>query len=119
MAMQWHPDRCKEQNANEIFLRIQEAYSVLSDPNKRPRYDAGLALEASLGKQAQPVDLNALSQQYRSPLRCGLIMVECLEIVGRFKVSKILAWQDIYNDRGQTLVSSWAMGAAEPTKVWA
>jgi hypothetical protein len=118
MAMQWHPDRCKEPNAHEVFLRIQEAYAILNDGNKRARYDAGLALEATLGKQPTPVNYMTMAA-YRAPLRCGQIMAEGIESMGRFKVSKILVWQDVFNQYGQTLVSSWPMGAKEPVKVWA
>jgi hypothetical protein len=46
MVFQWHPDRCKEPNAQEQFMAVQHAYEVLS--KSRDRYDAGLALEASL-----------------------------------------------------------------------
>lgn len=123
MAMQWHPDRCREANAKEVFLRIQEAYEILNNAGKKARYDAGLAFEATLGKSHSAIgvtnNLGNLGNGYRSPLRCGQIMAEGVEIMGRFKISKILVWQDIYNLHGQTLVSSWAMGSKEPTKVWA
>jgi hypothetical protein len=46
-------------------------------------------------------------------------MAEGVDFMGRFRVSKILAWQDIFNSAGQTLISSWVMGAKEPVKVWA
>jgi len=41
LAMQHHPDRNpgKEQWANEKFKEINEAFSVLGDPEKRKRYD--------------------------------------------------------------------------------
>lgn len=49
LAMRWHPDRCSAsgstkfiQEAKEKFQAIQEAYSVLSDSNKRFLYDAGV-----------------------------------------------------------------------------
>lgn len=119
MAMQWHPDRCKEPNANEIFIRIKEAADILSDTNKRARYDAGLALqkayEKELKKQNQPQELQI---GYRSPLRCGVLMVDGIEKVGRLEVTKILAWEDIVRN-GKTLVVSWPMGAKEPVEVWA
>lgn len=115
MARQWHPDICKEPNAHEVFLRIKDAYQILSNTNARARYDAGLTLERSLGIK-QPVDnLNA----YRSPLRCGMILAEGTERMGRFHVGKILAWEDITNARGQILVSSWVYGDKTPTRVWA
>jgi hypothetical protein len=117
MAMQWHPDHCREPNAHEMFLRIQAAYEVLSNPGKLARYNAGLALEASI--HTQPKAVNYMQSAYRSPLRCGQIMAEGVEVMGRFKVTKILAWQDVYNRFGQTLISSWPMNAKEPVKVWA
>ena len=46
MAMQWHPDRCKEPDARKQFDAIKHAYDILS--TKRAKYDAGLALQASL-----------------------------------------------------------------------
>jgi curved DNA-binding protein len=41
LAMQYHPDRNpgKEQWANDKFKEINEAFSVLGDPEKKTRYD--------------------------------------------------------------------------------
>lgn len=117
MAKQWHPDVCKEPDAASQFLRIQEAYNLLSNPGKRARYDAGLVFEASLG-HAAPARFD-VSAAYRSPLRCGLILAEGTESIGRFTVSKITLWEDITNPRGQVLVTSWPMGATKPVETWA
>lgn len=116
MAMQWHPDRCHEPNAHEQFLAIQNAYTILS--TKRERYDAGLALEASLKNTPKSVDYSRFNG-YRSPLRCGLIMCEGVEQMGIFQVSKIFAWQDITDAHGRVLVVSWKMGDDTFTEVWA
>ena len=39
LAKKYHPDISKEENAEEKFKEVQEAYSVLSDDTKRQRYD--------------------------------------------------------------------------------
>jgi curved DNA-binding protein len=40
LAQKWHPDRNKDDpNAQSTFAKINEAYEVLSDPEKRKQYD--------------------------------------------------------------------------------
>ena len=39
LAQQWHPDVNQDPEAQERFKEINEAYQVLSDPEKRSRYD--------------------------------------------------------------------------------
>src|SRR5579863_7646520 len=39
LAMQFHPDRNPSKDAEEKFKEITEAHEVLSDPDKRQRYD--------------------------------------------------------------------------------
>lgn len=117
MARQWHPDVCREPNAHEMFIRIQEAASILSDPNKRARYDAGLQLQKLYEDRQKHVQVEIYCTAYRSPLRCGLILVEGISKLGRVEVSKILAWEDVVKN-GKTLVTSWALGAKQPTEAW-
>lgn len=56
LAMQYHPDRSDEPDAEEKFKSVTEAYEVLRDPEKRSRYDrygeAGLGRGAGAGAGA-------------------------------------------------------------------
>ncbi|OYT74583.1 MAG: hypothetical protein CFK49_07665 [Armatimonadetes bacterium JP3_11] len=45
LVRQYHPDVNPSPQAKELFLRIQEAYQVLSDPERRRHYDALLRLQ--------------------------------------------------------------------------
>ncbi|MBI2781676.1 MAG: molecular chaperone DnaJ [Chloroflexi bacterium] len=50
LAQRWHPDVNQEPEAHDRFKAINEAYQVLSDPERRQRYDVfGVA-----GAQAEP-----------------------------------------------------------------
>jgi len=39
LAKQYHPDANKEKGAEARFIEVNEAYEVLSDPQKRAAYD--------------------------------------------------------------------------------
>ena len=56
-AKQLHPDLSEGggAEANEAFRRLQEAYDVLRDPERRAHYDDTLAREAALAEAARQV----------------------------------------------------------------
>src|SRR3989304_6550900 len=53
LAQQWHPDVNQDPAAHDRFKAINEAYQVLSDPDRRQRYDmfgtAGVEGDPGLG----------------------------------------------------------------------
>ena len=117
LARQWHPDVCREEGAAEQFKTIQHAYEILSDPIKAKKYAAGLVLQASLGRE-KPSSLagyrynwDGQLQGFRPPLRCGWVLAEGVQVLSRFSVSKILAFEDITDERGRLMVTSWPAGA--------
>lgn len=119
MALHTHPDHNHEPDAAEMFRKVKQAYDTLSNPDKRARYDVGLQIQRK--ERAKELrDWHKLSKAqlgYRAPLRCGLVMVDGVERLGRMEVAKIYAWEDIVVN-GKTLVTSWPAGAKQPKEEW-
>ncbi len=50
LALLWHPDKFstteEREKANKMFQDINEAYDVLTDPDKRARFDRGEDVDA-------------------------------------------------------------------------
>lgn len=116
LARQWHPDVCSEPGAAEVFRSLKHAYDILSDQHSRTRYDAGLALQATLGRQRTTEYV--VNQGYRPPLRCGLIMAAGIDQLGRFVLNTIFAWEDLKDAEGHVLVTSWPAGAQSFVETW-
>lgn len=55
-AQKWHPDRSDKPNAEDKFKEIGEAYAVLSDPEKRKKYDQFRQYGQSPGSQGFQFD---------------------------------------------------------------
>lgn len=53
MAFKYHPDHNKDPWAETIFKQINEAYQVLSDPNRRTAYDAERRAQAQRAEESQ------------------------------------------------------------------
>jgi molecular chaperone DnaJ len=58
LAQQWHPDVSSDPAAAERFKELNEAYQVLSDPERRQRYDlfgaAGVEADVAAGFGGMP-----------------------------------------------------------------
>ena len=57
LAKRYHPDVNKDPDAEEKFKEIQEAYAVLSDPQKRETYDRYGTVDPEAAQQAQWEDV--------------------------------------------------------------
>lgn len=116
MVKRWHPDVNRDSDAPDMMKRINQAYAILAEPKLRAKYDAGLILEASLKSADRPQVTT--THHWRPPLRCGWLLVEGQERLGRLIASKILQWQDITDTAGRVLVTSWPMGADTFSESW-
>lgn len=118
LARQWHPDVCREPDAAIQFKAISNAYTILSDGNKRRKYDAGLILAASCQSDDKPSRPLHSYHDYQAPLRCGMVLAEGKQSLDKFVVDLILDWQDIVDSRGYIMTSSWPAGAEHFTIGW-
>lgn len=58
-ALKYHPDVCKLPNANNLFIEIYEAFEILSDLDKRKKYDEiFLKKEQIIKVNKQPAEEN-------------------------------------------------------------
>lgn len=76
LARQYHPDVSKEANAEEKFKEINEAYGVLSDQEKRQRYDQfgrqGLGDMGGVNMHDYTMDFNDLVEDLFGSFGFGL-----------------------------------------------
>jgi DnaJ-domain-containing protein 1 len=117
LAKQWHPDANRhDPDAPDVFKAITTAYQVLTNEALRRKYLAGLQFEASARQAVRTSIWSEPAQQqdengYRAPLKCGFVLCEGQETLGRFVVSRILQFEDIVNGQGKVMVVSWPRGA--------
>jgi hypothetical protein len=110
-AKTWHPDLNKDPSASEQFRLIQEAYEMLGNEQQRRKYDAGLMFERDYEKSAKKrKEVVTEKFGWQPPIRCGFMVCEGVESLGRFTVAKILSWSTITNERGEEMVSYWQRG---------
>lgn len=94
LAMKWHPDQNPDNKevAEREFKAISEAYSVLSDPDKRRTYDAGGGMNGShgypspggpgfqgnMGHMSQQEAMNLFNQVFRDMSSGGGVLEQLL-----------------------------------------
>ncbi len=67
LAFQYHPDRNKDRDAEERFKEINEAYEVLSNPEKRANYDRyGSAGAPEFGRGFEGFDFGGLGDIFET-----------------------------------------------------
>lgn len=66
LAKEYHPDRNKDKNAQDEFIKIFKAYETLSDEKKRRDYDSISAsgFQQTHGFNPSDVDINEFFKQY-------------------------------------------------------
>ncbi|TPX49833.1 hypothetical protein SeMB42_g02456 [Synchytrium endobioticum] len=58
LALQYHPDKCQASGSDEAFKAIGNAYLILSDPQKRERYDRyGIDSDSRSAAAASPAHM--------------------------------------------------------------
>jgi hypothetical protein len=107
-ARQWHPDVCREENAEEMFMAVKNAYNILSSRLGRTKYNAGLAFEQMARTGRGGYRHQSKYSTFTPMLRCGMLTVRAKRELGVLVVEEILAWEDITNEIGQIMVSFWA-----------
>eukprot|EP01006_Ploeotia_vitrea_P012354 TRINITY_DN32776_c0_g1_i1.p1 TRINITY_DN32776_c0_g1~~TRINITY_DN32776_c0_g1_i1.p1 ORF type:complete len:258 (+),score=48.02 TRINITY_DN32776_c0_g1_i1:49-822(+) len=65
-ALEYHPDKNPDKNAHEIFKRLQQAHSTLSDESERTKYDQQL-MKAEQATLRQAHTKQTWSQFYNAP----------------------------------------------------
>ncbi|KAH8877490.1 DnaJ likeubfamily B member 9 [Schistosoma japonicum] len=67
LALKYHPDKNKDEDAQKKFLKIAEAYDVLSDDEKRKQYDTvghGYYTQQPGGGGAPDFDFNSFFRNF-------------------------------------------------------
>jgi curved DNA-binding protein CbpA len=77
LAMTCHPDKNPDDpNAKEKFQAISEAYSILSDPEKKGKYDRG-----ELDDDGAEFDMNDFMQVVKHELHKMLFVFFCIHLL--------------------------------------
>lgn len=135
LAMKWHPDRNKAKYAAERFMKIKEAYDVLSDKRRRAEYDEMLnadTTEASgsvLDDEEAVTEIIVVSKQLLRNGKADAIVLrymgeeglktsEALWLLGKIKASlekeELREEEEVVNNKRKT----WGSRPATKNRIW-
>jgi DnaJ-domain-containing protein 1 len=116
MLRRYHPDINKDNDADDMTIKINDAYNILRNPQKRKKYDAGLKLQL-LATRSKDYSAFGKTSNFTIPIRCGMILCKCIQSAGRNLVDEILEWVDIV-ENGKTLITSWDKQLNQIKREW-
>lgn len=104
LSRQFHPDI--KGGSHDMFVKLRQAFDDLKDPRRRKRYEAGLKFAAAEPEEAVV---------FRVPKSCGYVTVvidqespyDDLNVTTKVVIKEILSWNDIIDEKGRVMVSSW------------
>ena len=79
LAMLYHPDKNQLPEAEELFKKIAEAYSVLADPSQRKQYDLDNEPRTVLRRQKQEQMWQIIREQRQREVRTNQMLWEFQE----------------------------------------
>jgi curved DNA-binding protein CbpA len=98
LAFKYHPDRNKGNTLTEAVLKdINEAYSILSNPEKRKKYNALIAVNTHQSKHKRPAPLTS-----QTILQNAIKLKQFVEKSNAFSIN-----QDTVFNQVQTLLSDY------------
>jgi DnaJ-class molecular chaperone len=71
LSLKYHPDRNTDPSAVELYKGINEAYEVLSDPQKRQNYDMGGGMDIGAGMGGGAPDMNDINNIFNMMFGMG------------------------------------------------
>lgn len=81
LAIKYHPDKNKEENAHDIFVNIKKAYEILSDEKRKSKYDKfGVCEDNDLQEMhADMMRETILKNQLKQTIKINIDIVEIIK----------------------------------------
>jgi len=99
LAIRYHPDKNKEPNATQKFQDISVAYEILSDPEKRKKYDlSGSIDEGSIAFDSFATFFNVIFQQSTYDYELGVTYEDLIYGIDRIVNIQQTVWIDANGD---------------------